>query len=236
MDKKEFVYEGKAKRVYNTDSPDLAIVEYKDDATAFDGAKRGTITSKGIANNRISTIIFEQLEAAGVPTHFEKWLDERHMLVKWVQIVPIEVVVRNIVAGSLSKRLGLEEGTSLGKRIIELYYKDDALHDPMINDDHIMALELATPEELQVIRELAGRINDIMVPFFERLGIVLVDYKLEFGRYQGKIILADEISPDTCRLWDTDTGEKLDKDRFRRDLGGVTEAYLEVLKRLEGAR
>jgi phosphoribosylaminoimidazole-succinocarboxamide synthase len=214
----------------------MAVVEYKDDATAFDGTKRGTITSKGIANNRISTIIFNRLHEEGIPTHFEKWLDERHMLVKWVKIVPVEVVVRNVVAGSLAKRLGLEEGSRLGRTIIELYYKDDDLHDPMINDDHVMAMDLATAEELKTMKEMAARINDILVHFFEKIGIVLVDFKLEFGRFQGGIILADEVSPDTCRFWDKDTGEKLDKDRFRRDLGGETEAYLEVLSRLEGAK
>ncbi|NLB18773.1 MAG: phosphoribosylaminoimidazolesuccinocarboxamide synthase, partial [Syntrophomonadaceae bacterium] len=222
--------------VYTTESPDLAIVEYKDDATAFDGTKRGTIKSKGIINNFMSAMIFEQLEEAGIPTHFERCLDDRNMLVKWVQIIPIEVVVRNIVAGSLSKRLGLEEGTHLSQRVIELYYKNDELHDPMINEDHVQAMNLASYDELAVIRNMAININEFLVPFFARANLHLVDFKLEFGRYKGQIILADEISPDTCRLWDAETAEKLDKDRFRRDLGGEMEAYLEVLNRLKGAR
>jgi len=232
--KKEFIYEGKAKRVYTTDSPGLAVVEYKDDATAFDGTKRGTINSKGVANNRISAMIFKYLEQEGIATHFVELIDDRHMLVKQVEIVPVEVVVRNTVAGSLSQRLGLPEGTSLPQSIVELYYKNDELHDPMVNDDHIRVLNLASPEELEVIRLTASRVNQLLVPFFARAGIDLIDFKLEFGRYQGKIILADEISPDTCRLWDADTLVKLDKDRFRRDLGGEEEAYQEVLKRLEG--
>ncbi len=236
MKKKDFIYEGKAKRVYTTESPDLAIVEYKDDATAFDGTKRGTIKSKGIINNLMSAMIFEQMEEAGIPTHFAKLLDDRNMLVKWVQIIPIEVVVRNIVAGSLSKRLGLEEGTHLSQRVIELYYKNDELHDPMINEDHVQAMNLASYDELAVIRNMAININEFLVPFFARANLHLVDFKLEFGRYKGQIILADEISPDTCRLWDAETAEKLDKDRFRRDLGGEMEAYLEVLNRLKGAR
>ncbi|NLV16392.1 MAG: phosphoribosylaminoimidazolesuccinocarboxamide synthase [Syntrophomonadaceae bacterium] len=236
MEKKDFVYEGKAKRVYTTESPDLAIVEYKDDATAFDGTKRGTIESKGIINNLMSAMIFEQLEKAGILTHFERCLDDRNMLVKLVQIIPIEVVVRNIVAGSLSKRLGLDEGTRLSQRVIELYYKCDELHDPMINEDHVLAMNLAGADELIVIRKLAISINEFLVPFFAKANLQVVDFKLEFGRFKGQIILADEISPDTCRLWDAETGEKLDKDRFRRDLGGETEAYIEVLNRLKGAR
>jgi len=232
--KKEFIYEGKAKRVYTSESPDLAVVEYKDDATAFDGTKRGTIQSKGVANNRISSLVFRYLEREGIPTHFEDMIDDRHMLVKRVEIVPVEVVVRNTVAGSLAKRLGLEEGTRLPRAIVELYYKSDELHDPMINDDHVLALNLASAEELESMRRMALEINSHLVPFFARVNIDLIDFKLEFGRFQGKIILADEISPDTCRFWDINTGEKLDKDRFRRDLGGEREAYLEVLARLEG--
>ncbi|MGE5544424.1 MAG: phosphoribosylaminoimidazolesuccinocarboxamide synthase [Bacillota bacterium] len=232
--KKELIYEGKAKKLYTTDSPELAVVEYKDDATAFDGTKRGTIYSKGVANNRISAMIFKYLEEAGIGNHFEELIDDRHMLVKRVEIVPIEVVVRNTVAGSLSRRLGLAEGTPLPRPVVEFYYKNDELHDPMVNDDHIRVLNLASPEDMEVIERTALQVNQLLVPFFARAGIDLIDFKLEFGRYQGKIILADEISPDTCRLWDTKTGTKLDKDRFRRDLGGEEEAYQEVLKRLEG--
>ena len=234
--KRDFLYEGKAKRVYTSAQPGLLVVEYKDDATAFDGAKRGTIESKGIVNNRISALLFQYLEAEGVATHFERLIDERHMLVKQVEIVPVEVVVRNTVAGSLSQRLGLEEGTPLPGAVVEFYYKNDELHDPMVNEDHIRVLNLATPEELEVMKETALRVNRLLVPLFARAGIDIIDFKLEFGRYQGRIILADEISPDTCRLWDSNTGVKLDKDRFRRDLGGEPEAYQEVLRRLEGVR
>lgn len=232
MEKRERLYEGKAKIVYLTDDPDLLIVEYKDTATAFDGKKKGTIEDKGRLNTAISTIFFELLEAKGIETHLVKLLDERHMLVKKVEILPVEVVVRNIAAGSLSKRLGLEEGTVMSQTILEFYYKSDPLGDPMINDYHIRAMGLATDEEMAKVSEDALRINQILKEFLSDKGIELVDFKLEFGRHKGKIILADEISPDTCRFWDKSTKEKLDKDRFRRDLGQVTEAYQEILKRL----
>ncbi|MGE5396203.1 MAG: phosphoribosylaminoimidazolesuccinocarboxamide synthase [Chitinophagales bacterium] len=234
VDKKDFIYEGKAKRVYTANAPGLAIVEYKDDATAFDGTKRGTIQSKGVVNNRVSAILFKYLERQGIPTHLEEQIDDRHMLVKLVEIVPVEVIVRNTVAGSLAKRLGLDEGTGLKEAIVELYYKNDDLHDPMVNDDHVLVMEWATREELDKMKKLALDINRHLLSVFAGVGINLVDFKLEFGRWQGDIVLADEISPDTCRLWDSETGEKLDKDRFRRDLGGEQEAYLEVLARLEG--
>jgi phosphoribosylaminoimidazole-succinocarboxamide synthase len=232
MEKRERLYEGKAKIVYLTDDPDLLIVEYKDTATAFDGKKKGIIEDKGRLNTAISTIFFELLEAKGIETHLVKLLDERHMLVKKVEILPVEVVVRNIAAGSLSKRLGLEEGTVMSQTILEFYYKSDPLGDPMINDYHIRAMGLATDEEMAKVSEDALKINQILKEFLSDKGIELVDFKLEFGRHKGKIILADEISPDTCRFWDKSTKEKLDKDRFRRDLGQVTEAYQEILKRL----
>lgn len=236
MEKREFLYEGKAKRIYATDDPELVLIEYKDDATAFDGTKRGTIESKGVVNNRMSAQLFQHLEQNGIPTHFVRLLDDRCMLVKKVEIVPVEVVVRNTVAGSLAKRLGLEEGIRLPRPVLELYYKNDDLHDPMVNDDHVTIFGWATAEELKQIKELALRINDVLKPYMARINIELVDYKLEFGRCKGEVILADEISPDTCRLWDVDTGEKLDKDRFRRDLGKEKDAYLEVLRRLEGVK
>ncbi|MGE5372073.1 MAG: phosphoribosylaminoimidazolesuccinocarboxamide synthase [Solirubrobacterales bacterium] len=236
MDKKEFIYEGKAKRLYTTEDPSLAIVEYKDDATAFDGTKRGTIESKGVVNNRMSALLFDFLRGQGIDSHFVKLIDDRHMIVRRVEIVPVEVVVRNTVAGSLSKRLGIEEGVVLPKPILELYFKNDDLHDPMVNDDHILTFGWATAEELAAIKGLASRINALLKPYFAAANLELVDYKLEFGRFNGSIILADEISPDTCRLWDIDTKEKLDKDRFRRDLGKEKEAYQEVLRRLEGGK
>lgn len=236
MDKKEFIYEGKAKRVFTTESPDHAIVEYKDDATAFDGTKKGTIETKGVVNNRMSALLFKYLEAQGIPTHFEELMDDRHMLVKRVDIVPIEVIVRNTVAGSLSKRLGIEEGYKLQKTIVELYYKNDDLHDPMINEYHALAMGWATEKEMDTMKSMALAINSHLQPYFAKVNIELVDFKLEFGRFKDQIILADEISPDTCRLWDADTKEKLDKDRFRRDLGKEKEAYHEVLSRLEGGK
>lgn len=226
------LYEGKAKKVYKTENKDQYIVYYKDDATAGNGAKKGTIQEKGKMNNMISSILFEALEKEGVSTHFIEKLNDRKMLVKAVEIVPIEVLVRNITAGSLSKRLGVEEGIQLDHTVLEFCYKNDELGDPMINEDHIQMLKLATPEEVATIKEIALKVNDVLKGFFEKMGIQLVDFKLEFGRFNGSILLADEISPDTCRLWDSKTGEKLDKDRFRRDLGKVEEGYEEVLNRL----
>ncbi len=232
MEKREKIYEGKAKILYTTDNPDLLIQYFKDDATAFNAAKKGSIQDKGIINNKISTRIFEYLIAQGIPTHFEKTLSDREMLVKRVSIVPLEVIVRNVAAGSLSRILGLEEGTALACPVLEFCYKEDKLNDPMINETHIRALKLATDEEVEQIKKYTLKINELMLTFFSLLNIKLVDFKLEFGRYKGKVILADEISPDTCRLWDAKTGQKLDKDRFRRDLGNIEEAYQEVLSRV----
>lgn len=232
MQKKELLYEGKAKKVYKTDDPDAYIVSYKDDATAFNGQKKGTIVGKGVVNNRMSNFMFRLLEKQGIKTHYIEELDERETAVKRVEIVPLEVIVRNKAAGSLSKRLGLPEGTEMKKTVLEYSYKDDALGDPMINDYHIFAMELATPEELQQIAGMSLKINEIMKEFFSSVNVDLIDFKLEYGRTAGGIILADEISPDTCRFWDKATGEKLDKDRFRRDMGGVEEAYGEMMKRL----
>ena len=232
MEKKEMLYEGKAKKVFVTDNPDAYIVEYKDDATAFNGLKKGTITGKGVINNRMSNMMFAMLEKKGVPTHLIEELSDRETAVKKVEIVPMEVIVRNIAAGSFSKRFGVEEGRVLSCPTLEFCLKDDALGDPMINNSHILALDLATPEELETISTLTMKINEELKAFFLSIGIELVDFKIEFGRYHGQIILADEISPDTCRLWDVKTHDKLDKDRFRRDLGGVEEAYQEVMRRL----
>lgn len=232
MEKKEMLYEGKAKKVFVTDDPDTYIVEYKDDATAFNGLKKGTITGKGVINNRMSNMLFALLEKKGIPTHLVQELSERETAVKKVEIVPLEVIVRNIAAGSFTKRFGVEEGRVLSCPTLEFCLKDDALEDPMINNSHILALDLATPEELETISTLTMRINEELKSFFLSIGIELVDFKIEFGRYHGQIILADEISPDTCRLWDVNTHDKLDKDRFRRDLGGVEEAYQEVMRRL----
>ncbi len=235
MEKREQLYEGKAKKVFATDDPNLYIVEYKDDATAFNGLKKGTIVGKGVINNRVSNHLMKMLEKNGIPTHLVQELSDRETLVKKVTIVPLEVIVRNIAAGSLSKRLGLPEGQKLAKPVLEYSYKDDALGDPMVNDYHIFAMELATPEELKTIADYAFRINELLSEYLKDLNIQLVDFKLEFGKTpDGQIILADEISPDTCRFWDSTTGEKLDKDRFRRDLGGVEDAYQEVLRRLMG--
>lgn len=235
MEKRELLYQGKAKDVYATCNPDYLVIEFKDDATAFDGLKKGQIANKGEVNNKISTILFRLLEDNNIQTHFVKKYSAREMLVKKLDILKVEVVVRNIIAGSLSRRLGIEEGRELKKSILELYYKDDALKDPMINEYHIYALGLATPEQVSKITYLAFRINDILKKYLLSKKILLVDFKLEFGVHQGVLILGDEISPDTCRFWDASTHDKLDKDRFRRDLGGVTQAYAEVLKRLEGA-
>ena len=233
MDKQKMLYEGKAKKVYSTDHADRYVVEYKDDATAFNGLKKDVLESKGILNNAIASHFFAMLEKAGVPTHFMEKLDDRNMLVKPLEIILVEVVVRNIAAGSLAKRLGIEEGTRLPMTVVEYYYKDDALGDPLINNYHIAALNLCTPEELAKIEELALQINGILVPYLKEKNIDLVDFKLEFGRHKGEILLGDEISPDTCRFWDVNTGEKMDKDRFRRDMGDVVGYYIEVLKRLE---
>ncbi|MBL7157993.1 MAG: phosphoribosylaminoimidazolesuccinocarboxamide synthase [Candidatus Omnitrophica bacterium] len=234
MEKRKQIYEGKAKKVYETDDPDLFIQEFKDDATAFDAKKRGTIQQKGVVNNKISNILFNMLESKGIKTHFVKQLDERNMLIKKVEIVPLEVTIRNIVAGGMAKLLALEEGITLGEPVFEYHYKKDSLHDPLINDYHARALKLANQEELEFIEKTSFIINDLLKSFFDKKGLILVDFKLEFGRYKGKILLADEISPDTCRLWDKETRKKLDKDRFRRDLGGIEDAYQEVLRRVTG--
>ena len=234
MKKGEFLYEGKAKKIYRTDDPELYLVEFKDDATAFDGVKKDSLADKGILNNRLSAIFFELLEEKGVETHYEKTVSEREMLVKSLEIIPVEVIVRNIAAGSLSKRLGIPEGTVMKKTVLEFSLKDDELHDPMINHYHIYAMDLADPEEMAEIEKVALRVNELLVPYLRDKGITLVDFKLEFGRHGDKILLGDEISPDTCRFWDSSSQEKLDKDRFRRDMGGVVEAYREVLRRLEG--
>ncbi len=235
MKKLEQLYEGKAKKVFKTDDPNAYIVEYKDDATAFNGLKKGTIAEKGIINNKVSNHLMKMLERHGVPTHVIEQISDRETVVKKVTIVPIEVIVRNIAAGSLSKRLGIPEGTKLAKTVLEYSYKDDALGDPMINDYHVFAMELATPQELKTIADYAFKINEILAGYLKDLNIELIDFKLEFGKTpDGKIILADEISPDTCRFWDSTTSEKLDKDRFRRDMGGVEGAYHEILKRLLG--
>lgn len=233
MEKLEKLYEGKAKKVYKTDDENLYIVEYKDDATAFNGLKKGTIVNKGIMNNRISAKIFSVLEQEGIKTHFVELLNDREMLVKKVEIVPLEVLVRNTAAGSLAKRLGLEEGLKLKSTVLEFCYKNDELGDPMINEYHIHAMEYATDAEVEQIKEMSLKINEVMINYMKERKIDLIDFKLEFGRTSsGEIILADEISPDTCRLWDADTHEKLDKDRFRRDLGKVEESYIEVTNRL----
>jgi len=232
--KGEFAYEGKAKKIYKTDDPKQLLVEFKDDATAFDGVKKDRLQDKGILNNRLSAIFFRLLEEKGIETHYIETISEREMLVKALDIIPVEVIVRNIAAGNISKRLGIEEGIKLKKTVLEFSLKDDALHDPMINHYHIYALDLSTAEEMAVIEEAALHINTILIPYLEQKGLTLVDFKLEFGRHQGRVILGDEISPDTCRFWDSSSGEKLDKDRFRRDLGGVVDAYREVLRRLEG--
>ncbi len=235
MDKGEMLYEGKAKQVYATDDPEQVIVVYKDDATAFNGAKRGAITGKGALNNHMTAIFFQLLESKGIRTHFVETLSDREQLVRRVKIIPIEVVVRNIAAGSLSKRLGLPEGEELARPIVELYYKDDALGDPLINDDHIAILNLATPEQVERIRAEALAVNAALLEYLAERRVLLVDFKLEFGTdAQGNMLLADEISPDTCRFWDAETRQKLDKDRFRQDLGGVEEAYQEMFRRLGG--
>ncbi len=235
MKKQGQLYEGKAKKVFATDDPELLIVDYKDDATANNGLKKGTITGKGAINNRVTNHLMKMLEQKGIPTHFVEELSDRETVVRRVTIVPLEVIVRNIAAGSLSKRLGLAEGTRLASTVLEYCYKDDELGDPMINEYHIAALKLATPEELEKIAGYSLRINVLLTEYLKDLGIELIDFKLEYGRTgDGTVILADEISPDTCRFWDSQTGEKLDKDRFRRDMGGAEDAYQEVLRRLLG--
>lgn len=233
MQKMEMLYEGKAKKVYATDDPEICIVSYKDDATAFNGLKKGTIAGKGVVNNRMSNFMFRLLEKQGVPTHYVEELSDRETAVKKVSIVPLEVIVRNTAAGSLSKRLGLPEGTPMKTPVLEYSYKNDDLGDPMVNDYHIFAMELATKEELAQIASMSFQINEIMVEFFKSVGVDLIDFKIEFGKTSdGKILLADEISPDTCRFWDVNTHEKLDKDRFRRDMGGVEDAYAEMMRRI----
>ena len=232
MEKGELLYEGKAKKVYKTDNPDLLIVDYKDDATAFNGLKKGTISGKGVINNKMSNHLMKILAQKEIPTHFVEELSDRETLVKKVEIVPLEVIIRNIAAGSFSKRLGIEEGTQLKETILEFCYKNDELGDPMINLSHVRAVGIASKEETDEISELAYKVNEALKEYFKTVNIQLVDFKVEFGRYKGQIILADEISPDTCRLWDLNTNERLDKDRFRRDLGNVEEAYEEVSKRL----
>lgn len=232
MKKLNMLYEGKAKKVYQTENEDLYIVDYKDDATAFNGLKKGSIAGKGVINNKMTNIIFQYLAQNGIENHFVKELSDRETLVKKVEIVPLEIIVRNIAAGSFSQKYGVEEGTQLNNAILEFSYKNDALGDPMINDMQITAIGIATVQELKTITERALKINELLKKFFIERDIILVDFKIEFGKYQNRIILADEISPDTCRLWDANTKQKLDKDRFRRDLGGVEEAYEEVWKRI----
>ena len=231
--KMEQLYEGKAKKVFATDDPNYVIVSYKDDATAFDGTKRGTIMGKGAINNRMSNFLMRKLADAGIPTHFVEELSDRETLVKKVQIVPLEVIIRNVSAGSFAKRYGVEEGIVFDAPTIEFSYKNDELGDPLLNSCHALALKLATVEEIETIKKYAFAVNDILKAFWAECGVILVDFKLEFGRLSdGTIVLADEISPDTCRLWDEKTHEKLDKDRFRRDLGGVEDAYAEIMGRL----
>ena len=230
----KMLYEGKAKRVYETSNPDEVLISYKDSATAFDGLKKGTISGKGRVKNLMSAAMFGYLEQRGIPTHFVRLVSDTEMIVKHVKIVPLEVVMRNVVAGSLSKRLGIPEGTDIKEAVREIYYKDDELHDPLVNDDHVKLLGIADQKTVDTVRDMATKVNDLLKPFMLERGLILVDFKLEFGFYKGQIILADEISPDTCRFWDSETREKLDKDRFRRDLGGVEEAYEEVLRRISG--
>ena len=233
MEKKEQLYEGKAKKVFATDDANLVIVDYKDDATAFNGEKKGTIAGKGVINNVMSNHMFQLLEQQGVPTHFVEQLSDRETVVKKVSIVPLEVIIRNISAGSFAKRFGVNEGIVFDEPTIEFSYKNDDLGDPLMNAYHAIALKLATREEIEQIKSMAFKVNEVMKQYFDTLNVTLVDFKLEFGKTaDGTIVLADEISPDTCRLWDKTTGEKLDKDRFRRDLGGVEEAYQEIMKRV----
>ena len=234
MQKLEQIYEGKAKKVYATDDPNLVIVDYKDDATALDGLKKGTIVGKGVINNQMTNRLMAKMEKAGIPTHFVQELSERETLVKKVSIVPLEVIIRNISAGHFASRYGVEEGIVFDQPTIEFSYKNDDLHDPLLNEYHALALKLATREEIDLIKKYSFAVNEVLKSFWAECGVTLVDFKLEFGKTaDGQIVLADEISPDTCRLWDSKTHEKLDKDRFRRDLGGVEEAYAEIMRRLE---
>lgn len=235
MEKREKIYEGKAKIIYATDEPGVVIHSFKDSATAFDGKKKGEIAGKGSVNAQISAALFNLLEGAGVKTHFRSLRGENELVTDWLEMIPLEVITRNVAAGSLAKRLGYPEGKRLKKAIVEFYYKDDSLGDPIVNEDHIAELAAATPDEVSRLKEIALKVNELLSSFFGGLGLVLVDFKLEFGRKDGELVLADEISPDTCRLWDEETGERLDKDRFRRDLGRVEEAYREVLARVKGA-
>lgn len=232
MEKLEQLYEGKAKKVFKTEDPDVLIVDYKDDATAFNGVKKGTIVGKGAINNRMTNFLFKRLEKEGVPTHFVEELSDRETAVKAVEIVPLEVIIRNVAAGSFSKKLAIEEGTQLKQPTLEFSYKNDDLGDPFINSYYALGMGIATQEEIDAITKYAFKVNEVLIDYFKNIGIRLIDFKIEFGRYKGQIILADEISPDTCRLWDINTNEKLDKDRFRRDLGNVEDAYQEVFKRL----
>lgn len=239
MQKKEQLYEGKAKKVYSTENPDYVIVSYKDDATAFNGLKKGTIVGKGVINNKMSNMMMKMLEGKGIPTHLVEQIDDRNTVVKKVEIVPLEVIIRNVAAGSFSKRYGVTEGTKFSAPTIEFSYKNDELGDPLINDYHALALNLASAEEIETIKNMAFSVNEAMKAFFKELNIDLIDFKLEFGRFKGQIVLADEISPDTCRFWeagswDTTKHVSLDKDRFRRDLGGVEDAYAEIFKRIGG--
>jgi phosphoribosylaminoimidazole-succinocarboxamide synthase len=239
MEKKEQLYEGKAKKVFATENPDYVIVSYKDDATAFNGLKKGTIAGKGVINNKMSNMMMAMLEKKGIPTHFVEQIDDRNTIVKKVQIVPLEVIIRNVAAGSFSKKYGVAEGTLLANPTIEFSYKNDELGDPLLNTYHALALKLATKEEIETIKNMAFAINEEMKKFFKELNIDLIDFKLEFGRFHGQIVLADEISPDTCRFWEAGTWDttkhtSLDKDRFRRDLGGVEDAYAEIFKRIGG--
>ncbi|MDU5109843.1 MAG: phosphoribosylaminoimidazolesuccinocarboxamide synthase [Clostridium sp.] len=233
MERLEMMYEGKAKKIYATDKADEVIVYYKDDATAFNGEKKGQIEDKGVLNNAITSMLFEMLNENGIKTHFIEKLSEREQLCKKVEIVPLEVIVRNVAAGSMAKRLGLQEGFELKTTVFELSYKDDDLGDPLINDFHAVGIGATTFEELEKIYAMTAKINDLLKEFFAKQNIRLIDFKLEFGRYNGEVILADEISPDTCRFWDATTGEKLDKDRFRRDMGNVKDAYIEILNRIK---
>ena len=234
MKKLEQIYEGKAKKVYATDDPKIVIVDYKDDATAFNGLKKGTIAGKGVVNNKVSNHFFRLLESHGIPTHYVEQLSDRETAVRRVEILPVEVIVRNRAAGNFSKRMGVAEGTTLACPILEYSYKNDELGDPFINSYYIRALNIATDEEMEQVKNYSFQINDILKSYLDGFGIELIDFKLEFGRFDGKVILADEISPDTCRFWDKATGKKLDKDRFRRDLGDVEEAYHEIISRLMG--
>ncbi len=233
VERKDFLYEGKAKQIYTTTDENLVIIHYKDDATAGNGEKKGTIENKGIINNKITATLYEMLEKNGIRTHYKERLSDREQLCEKLEIVPLEVIVRNVIAGSMAKRVGIEEGTTPENTIFEICYKNDAYGDPLINDHHAVAMGLTTYDELEKIYSTTAQINDLLKKTFDKEGITLVDFKIEFGRNsKGEVLLADEITPDTCRLWDKETGQKLDKDRFRRDLGGIEEAYIEILKRL----